>query len=246
MKELHYEFSKLGVLEFILIAILLFMGLRMAKQYLNIYVTKKQWLPFPKRLFPVLEFIIWMTFFVWSVEQVFQTGISGSMILLGVMAGILTWACSFVIRDWITGVIFKAEDNYQLEDMICFQDTWGKLKHLGYRTLTLETQDGTASEIAYSTFVKENLIQRITQKTVSHAFQLSIPSHVSFPEIMQQIQAAVLCAPWSSLTQSPQIKLIGQQEDQQYPVEVVIHALDYQYISEIEAYVKRHVTVHSS
>ena len=242
MKDFFYDISEVGVLKFLVIGMVLFLGLRLIQKGLFFYMRKKQVNPVLNRFYPIVEFAAWILFLIWGAKQVFQAGIAGSMLLLVFMLGIFTWAGSFVFRDWIAGVIFKAEDRYRIDDIVCFRDMRGRLTQIGYRSLTLETANGALVEVPYSTLVKESAIHKIPREVAYYSFEICVPAKSQPPDVLNQLRTIVLSAPWSSATHQPQIRMLNQQ-GQDYKIEVVTHLVDSRYAAEIEAYVKQHCSV---
>ncbi|RJP92446.1 MAG: mechanosensitive ion channel family protein [Desulfobacteraceae bacterium] len=236
MKELFLKISEQTVLDFLLVAVLLFVILRIVHQGLKVNMRNKKANPIFNRFFPLFEFTVWTVFLIWGAKQIFQTGTAGSIILVVMMMGVLTWAGSFVVRDWIAGVVFKAEDRYRIDDIVSFQNTRGRLTNLGYRSLMVETSDGRTVEIPYSSLVRESTIEKIPRETACAMFRLSVPAQEPFTEIQQQLQAIALCAPWTSITRKPHIRIIERQESH-YLVEVAAHLIDQTFAPEAEAYV---------
>lgn len=241
MKEWFQEISELTVLEILIIGFALLLVLRILEKGISVYVDRRQGSPVIKRFFPLVEFGVWVVFLMWGAKQIFQTGIAGSIVLMALVVGILTWAGSFVVRDWIAGIVFKAEDRYRVDDLVSFQTTRGRLRHLGYRAITLETADGRTVEIPYSALVKESTLEKVSRTAACATFALAVPASEPFPLVVQRIQAAALCAPWSAITRIPQIRLLDRQENH-YTVEVAACMVDQCYAADVEAYVKRHVT----
>ena len=239
MKDLFHDISGLTILEFLLIGILVFLGLRIAQKGINGYMARKQAAPITNRFFPMVEFVVWIVFLVWGARHILQTGIAGSIILLVLMAGLLTWAGSFVIRDWIAGVVFKAEGRYRTDDIVSFRNIRGRLTHLGYRSLAIETPDGGSIEIPYSALVKESAIEKIPRETACTSFTLDVPAQEPFSEVQRALVSIVLCAPWSSITRRAQIRLIERKEGH-YTIDVTVYMVDPAYAPDVEAYVKHH------
>jgi small-conductance mechanosensitive channel len=240
MKEFVKGISELAILEIMLIGLLLFLGLRVVQKGLSVYTRKKQMNSVINRLFPMFEFSAWILFVVWSAKQVFQTGTGAFVLLLALLASILIWTGNFVVRDWIAGIVFKAEGRYRLDDIICIYDTQGRLTHLGYRSLTIETPDGSAVEIPFSALARKNAIKKIPKENACCLFTLSVPAQEPFQEVRQRLQTLAWCAPWSSIIHKPQIRVITLQENH-YTVEVAAFVIDPVYAPEVEAYVKQHL-----
>lgn len=242
MKNGFIDISKLGVLEFLLGAAFLYIGLRLIRKAMNAYIRKRQIEPLANRFLPLIEFFLWMLFLVWGTGEVFQTGTAGSIALLTLTLAIVTWIGHVTLRDWIAGVIFKSEGKYLRGDSIVLGGKSGRLKRLGYRTLTLETPTGSLIEIPYSHLARQSHIEKIPGRNTPCTFQMIVPKADSVEEFLQQVRSVVLCAPWSSLTRQPHISLIGRQ-DGHLLVEVSAYVLDERYAHHVEAYVKKRFSV---
>ncbi|MBU1168520.1 MAG: mechanosensitive ion channel [Proteobacteria bacterium] len=240
MIELFHDISELTVIEILAAGMGLFIGLRLIQKGLHVLVAREQVNPMINRVFPIVEFSVWIVFLMWGAKLIFQTGIAGTMVLLVLMVGLLAWTGSFVVRDWIAGVVFKAEDRYRLNDKVSFRNVHGRLTYLGYRSLTIETPGGSHVEIPYSALVKESVMEKFPGKSASATFRLTLTSQESFPEVQKKIQTIVLCAPWSSIVHKPQIRLAEHQGDQ-YSVDVDAYLLDQACAPDLEAYVRGHM-----
>jgi small-conductance mechanosensitive channel len=233
-----HDISELMVFEFLIAGIFVFVGIRIVKKGLDMALGRRQVDPLIARFFPLAEFSVWIVFILWGAKKIFQTGITGSIVLLVFVAGILAWTGSFVIRDWIAGVVFRAEDSYHPGDSVGFGETRGRLTHLGYRSLTLERVDGNAVEIPYSALVREHAIEKFSREKAGTTFRLTVPDREPFRTVQQKIQTVVLCAPWSSILHKPGIRL-ADHRDHHYTVEVTAYLVDLSYAKDVEVYVKR-------
>lgn len=240
MIELFHDISELMVIEILAAGLAVFLALGVIQKVLDLYMARRQVNLIINRFYPIVEFAVWIVFLMWGAKQIFQTGIAGSIILLVLLVGLLAWTGSFVVRDWIAGVVFKAEDRYRLDDMVIFRNTRGRLTHLGYRSLTIDTATGSTVEIPYSALVGENVMEKYSRKTASATFKLILSAQEPFSEIQQKIQTVAMCAPWSSIVHKPQVRLIEQQDDH-YTVGVDVYMLDQQYAPEVEAFVRDHM-----
>lgn len=239
MKEAFLHISEQNIIEFLLIGILLFVGLRIVQKGLKRFTGGKTANSVFNRFFPIFEFTLWVFFLMLGARQIFPAGIVGSALLLAALMGLFAWAGSFVVRDWIAGIIFKTEDRYRVDDIVNFQNTRGRLMDLGYRSLTIEASDGRTVEIPYSALAREGAIEKIPRETACAVFTISVPIKEPFPEIQHQIQTVALCAPWTSFTRKPCIRIIERLESC-YIVEVAAHMIDQRYAPEVEAYLSRH------
>lgn len=242
MNDGGIDISQVGVLECLLGAIALYFALKLIRKALSAYIRKRQVDPLLNRFLPLVEFFCWMLFLVWGAGCVFQTGTAGSIVLLILALAILTWIAHVTLRDWIAGVMFKAEAKYHVGDTLSTRENSGRLKQLGYRTLILETPAGSLIEIPYSHLAKQNHVEKIPTHNAHCTFQMETNEPADPEDFLQQVRSVVLCAPWSSLTRHPRIRLIGRQ-DNRLLVEVNAYVLSERYAHQLEAYVKRRFPV---
>ncbi|BCS95288.1 hypothetical protein DSLASN_09200 [Desulfoluna limicola] len=240
MRAWFDDMSELLVLEILLAGVVLFLVLRIVQRGLGVWVIRRQGSPALLRFYPVVEVAVWVMFLSWAVRQIFQPGVAGSVALLVLMVGLFAWAGSFVVRDWFAGVVFKAEETYRLGDLLGVKGVRGRLKHMGYRSLTLEAADGLRVIIPYSAFVKERAVEAFPRKTVCKTVALDLPVQTPFSDARQTLQAIALCAPWSAMDHKPQVRLV-ESRDHHYTVEVDAYIVDERFAADVEAYIIHHM-----
>jgi hypothetical protein len=180
---------------------------------------------------------MWILFLLWGAKQIFNTGVTGSLLLFGLITGLFVWAGSFAVQDWIAGIIIKTENRYKPDDIISYRNTRGQITHLGHRSLTIESIDEKSIEIPYSKLVRETTLEKYPIKTACTTFNISIEPQKPFLEMQQTLQNIILCSPWSSILHKPEIRLV-QRHGNYYCVEVVAYLIDQLYAAETETYVK--------
>jgi hypothetical protein len=169
---------------------------------------------------------------------VFKAEAASLLVLLILTLAVVAWIANIAFRDWIAGIIFKAEANYQAGDLITLEGSHGRLKQLGYRTLVLETSDGTLVEIPYSHLTKQSHVQKRPRHNTGVTFQVGVPGAGVSEEVLPRIRSAVLCTPWCSLTREPQVRFVGEHDGCLW-VEVNAYVVDDRYAHYIEVYVKQ-------
>jgi hypothetical protein len=242
MNDGGIDMSQVGILECLAGAVALYFALKLIRKALNAYIRKRQVEPLINRFLPLVEFFCWMLFLVWGAGCIFQTGTAGSIVLLILTLAILTWIANVTLRDWIAGVMFKAEAKYHVGDTLAIGENTGRLTQLGYRTLILETPAGSLIEIPYSHLAKQNHVEKIPSHNAHWTFKMETGEPPIAEDFLQQVRSVVLCAPWSSLTRHPRIRLIGRQNNRLL-VEVNACVLSERYTHHLEAYVKRRFPV---
>jgi small-conductance mechanosensitive channel len=242
MNDRGIDISQVGVLEGLVGAIALYFALKLIRRTLNAYIRKRQLDPLINRFLPLVEFFCWMLFLVWGAGCVFQTGTAGFITLLILTLAIVTWIAHITLKDWIAGVMFKAEAQFDLGDTLAIGENNGRLKRLGYRTLILETPTGAFIEIPYSHLAKQSHIEKIPTYNTHCIFEMEANEPSVPEEFLQLVRSVVLSAPWCSLTRHPQIRLMGRQDNRLW-VEVNAYVLHERYAHHLETYVKRRFPV---
>ena len=100
-------------LKILLLAFVLFITLRYVSWFFNVlHYRQKIRLAF-LRVFPLVEIVIWSSFVFWSLGQLFKDLavyplLTGSMVIAIVV--IVGW---YLLRDFIAGIILKAENAFE-------------------------------------------------------------------------------------------------------------------------------------
>lgn len=191
------------------------------------------------RVLPVAEVVAGFLFVVWAAS-LFLPGERGySWILAGVLALGLLAAGWFTIRDFVSGVILRAENGYRPRQWIRVGETEGLIRKVGYRALVIETEEGFQVRLPYSRLSAASLVTADrSEASKAHTFRLAVPGTRPAAEVMVAIRAAALNAFWSSITREPFVQLSEPREGRQV-FQVTVYALDEAYVGDIELAVRR-------
>ena len=96
-------------LKILAIALALFVILRSVSSFVPILISSKKNRMAFRRIFPVIEMLLWISYIFWAFHQLFYhltvyDLATGSMII--VIAALFGW---YLLRDFFSGIILKAE-----------------------------------------------------------------------------------------------------------------------------------------
>ncbi len=193
------------------------------------------------RVFPVVEIILWISFAFWVSHQLFSESdiyplLTGSMIV--VLTAIFGW---YFLRDFITGIILKAENAFEPGQIVLTSLASGKIKKLGYRSMEIETEAGECIKVPYSLLSNRKLIRPPEKsKGVSRMIQLRIPSKHGADDIQSMLRRRIMEMPWIITGEDINIK-IAREEADFYEVELSFHSLGDEMAMKTEESLKRFV-----
>lgn len=233
--------SEIKVMDILIAAIFLFFLLRFIHKMLAAQSRKKSMLTMIHRSFPLVEIFVWIVFLVWMARQIFQTGTAGSLVFLGLVSCFLIWVGGFAARDWIAGIVFNTGNRYKVDDTIRVRDMVGTVTNLGYRCVLLTTAEGGTVEIPYSSLVRERSIEKLSAKRPCASFTFELSGEEISQELMDRIRTISWCAPWSSISQEPQV-LLTKMSSGTIGAEVTVFMVDPVCGPEIEAYIRKNLS----
>jgi len=194
------------------------------------------------RIFPVFEIMLWIFYAFWASHKLFGEStiypiITGSMIV--VLAAVLGW---YFLRDFITGIIIKAENAFESGQILKTSIASGKIKGLGYRSMEIETEEGNCIKIPYSLLSNQKLVKPPEKsKGVSRTIQFRIPSKHKSDEIQGMLQRRILEMPWVITGEDVRTD-ISRLEDDLFHVEVSFRSLNIDLAMKTEDNLKAFVT----
>lgn len=156
--------------------------------------------------------------------------------LLGL--GAFLWFGRFILADWIAGMVFRSGNRYHVDDRVRFADMSGRLTRLGHLALTLETDDRGRVDIPYSRFSGDGMLEKQACGRDCMAFSLTLETDEPFSSIHVRLQTVILSAPWTLISESPNITL-KQRSGRACAVDVAVHLIDPSFAVETEAYVRK-------
>lgn len=245
MSFLDFDLSHFTTLKLLLMSTILVLILRLVRNWILIFSMRKTYRYLSDRILSICEMtawviliIVWLLFLFWLTHTIFQNHLLYALPVFLLIAGFFTISIWFVVRDIAAGIILNSEGFYHPNDIIKFKDTQGRIKHLGYRSLEIETEGGERIKYPYSLVLKEAITKPNPTKTQkTHTFQLNIPKKYNLVDTIQKLRTIILNLPWSSLKRDPRIKSIGENEDH-YQFEITVYTFSSHYFQQIEQSIK--------
>jgi len=212
-------------IEVFAVAAALFLALRLVSYYYPVLTGNRKIRMIFLKVFPVVQMISWVAYAFWAIDQLFigmavYPILSGSLIIL--MAGLLGW---YFLRDFISGIILKAENSFEAGQQIQIAQVSGTLKKLGYRSLEIATSEGERVKIPYSLLAGQKIVKPAeTSNWTEQLISLKI-TPVYPPETIQNLLTTrILEMPW--IVSDNSIKLrITRDESGNYLAEIRLHLL---------------------
>lgn len=148
----------MSLLIFIVTGFALFFLFRMLFRVSKALLRKAAFRKLGITLLPLLELVLWVAYAFWGAHIFFGAHlyydlVVGAMVILLLVA--VSW---YVFRDFLAGVLLKAEKSLEPGQMIRTPSAGGKIKSLGSRYLELVNEEGEEVRIPYAKLSNEVFI----------------------------------------------------------------------------------------
>lgn len=184
---------------------------------------------------PVVEAVIVLLVLLVCVPWLFAGRDRVTQLVLGavLLAAIgVSWAA---LRDLVHGTFIKAGDLCRVGDRVAIDDKLGTVTRLGYRTLTLATDDGAEVFIPYGQLSRRSLVRIPRSVGVHrHGFEIVLGDGADPLATIERIKQLALSSHWSSVVRAPEIDAIDGRT-----LRVQVFALGREHGPAIEALVRR-------
>ncbi|HBH83971.1 MAG: hypothetical protein A2X05_15230 [Bacteroidetes bacterium GWE2_41_25] len=212
-------------LKILAIALALFLFLRLVSSFVPVLISNKKIRMAFRRIFPVIEMLMWISYIFWASHQMFYhlpvyNLLTGSMII--VITAIFGW---YLLRDFISGIILKAENGFEPGQRIISSEASGTIKKSGYRCIEVITSEGEYVKIPYSRLSPLNITRPADAgRWVEHVVKFKISSRYESEKIRKVLENRILEMPW--IVPGENFKFtITRDETENYIVVIHIHSL---------------------
>ncbi|NHB67492.1 mechanosensitive ion channel domain-containing protein [Perlabentimonas gracilis] len=163
------------------------------------------------RIFPVVELIIWLAFGLWVINQLFDDLPYYPLLVSAVAIGIVLIFGWYFLRDFISGIILKAEMPLEKNQHIGVHNNQGLLRRVGYRSIEIETHKGELVKIPYSQLASGS-IHLLNKNDSLQSYEMKLPVSTSIPmqEARDMITRSLLLLPWVAVSKEPSIKVVDK------------------------------------
>ena len=186
-----------------------------------------------ERLLPVGEAITALVYLLSAIPQVLKddpewSPIAVAIVLFGV--GYVSW---FAIRDYISGVFLRAGQVVRAGDKVTAGGHNGTVQRLGFRTLTLNTEDDQEVVLPYSSVSRTPIVRRVVgAQVVRHEIRLPRSRPLSDSAVGTLRRAAAFMH-WSAVCPPVKVELRPD------VVIVVVHLISAEYIASADSHLGR-------
>jgi small-conductance mechanosensitive channel len=222
-----------------LIAAFLLVALVLIRRYLRAFPLRPGMRRFLLRAFPAVELFIWLGFGLWALNRVFGRTESFDLLLPMIFLVLILAGGWYFLRDFIAGVILKAEMPLEPGQYIRTPHIQGVLKKTGYRSAEVESDTGHSVRIPYSRLTGEILGYEIPAGGLKQReIELRISDLQPMHEVREKITAQLLLLPWISPGERPHIR-IGEQGPGYNIYHIRFHALSDRQAAYVAGHLKK-------
>ena len=210
-------------IEVFTVAIALYLILRFVSTYFSVLTEKRKIRKIFLKVFPVVQMLLWFAFVFWAIEQLFigrvtYPVLTGSLIFL--MVSLFGW---YFLRDFISGIILKAENAFETGQQIRTAEVSGTIKKLDYRSMGIVTSEGELVKIPYSLLTGQKIVKPVdTGNWVEQLIRLRISSDYPPEKIQNMLKICILEMPWIISDDSLKL-IITRDEAGNYVAEIHVH-----------------------
>jgi small-conductance mechanosensitive channel len=211
--------------EIVAIAIALYLILRFVSTYFRVLTAKRKFRKVFLKVFPVVQMFSWLAYAFWAFDRLFFGMVAypiliGSIIIL--MVVLFGW---YFLRDFVSGIILKAENALETGQQIQTFEVSGTLKKLGYRTMEIVNNEGEHLIIPYSLLTSQKIIKPAeTSIWTEQLIRLKISSAFPSERIQKMLNTRILEMPWIVSDGSTKL-ILTHDESGNYLVEIHLHLL---------------------
>lgn len=227
----------------ILLVALLFLSvffmLRLLTLTLSYIVHKKSNLKNVLKAKPVAEFSIWLLTFLFSINFLFQDRfyfVYFVILFLLIVILLFSW---FWAKDWVAGVIFRTQHNFQKGEYIQLSHYEGHVQNMGSTHVSIDTPEGKTLKIPYSQLMSQPVSEHFEVAGTGNAsFMLEVPNQGNEQEILENIQEVTQHSPWHVQNKIPVVKIV-ERNTKSLKVEVVVHTRNKEHAIRLEKALKQ-------
>ena len=205
-----------------LVAVIIFFVLRLFFKGLRIIQIRYNTRFYYQRYFPVIEMLVWLSFIYWALEQTITEPLYFTVFFITISVIGLAWLGWYAARDYIAGIILRAQDVYEVGHQLVMGKIAGKILKIGYLNLELQKGDGAVIKVPYSKIAGNVHYNKDENRVIStYKFPLRITSNELLLGAIDKIKRSVLNSPWHASHISPQVNKVAEHNGQ-VDLEIVV------------------------
>jgi len=226
------------IILYVVISLVILAGFRVLS-LLSKYMLNKNRKIFVGKYLPAVESIFWMVYLVLSINIFINRGGGlNSVWVLCVLIILILLFSWYAFRDIVSGVVWKTNKRFKVNDSIKVGEFQGKIKEFHHRNLEIITENEESILIPYTKILQTIIIKsNPTEMILSYSFGITTNKDKPSNEIIQDIRFEILNLPWSSAKTEPKIKPI-KEDKTSYAFDITIYSMDKDYFYKIENIIK--------
>jgi len=195
---------------------------------------------------PPLELFVAAIAAGWILSRMIDGQTGWASITWGLLFLAIAWTARSALEDFVAGGLLRMEGDVDHGRRFTAVGVGGRISQLGYRSIAVETDDGSTVRLPWRTLAREPIRLGETGAAVrAFTFTLNVPRTRPIERVLEDIPAAALVSPWASTTRLTDVQLLTETE-QSYVLEITVHALDPRFAPQIEAVIRDRLGVGTS
>lgn len=229
----------INILIFLTIGLGLFTLFRLSNRLAGSLAMKRKSLKFILKILPFVELLAWTVFVLWVLKAFFSEWEGYSLFTTAIITIVLLAIAWYFIRDFIAGIIMKAENAFTVNQHIKTPEITGTIKKIGYRSLEVECESGQFSKVPYSRLSGQIFsIQAPAETMLAHELVLQLPASQNIEDVKEQIVKELLLLPWVSVNHDPVIKTM-QESGETITLKISYHTSNDSMASDINQHIRK-------
>jgi small-conductance mechanosensitive channel len=231
---MSFEVSSFTLIAIAVSGAMVFLGLRAVRWLMSVVPATRARRKKLLRFMPILETAAVVGFLLVAIPVLVGGDPELSPVALVVVLALVAGVSWSSLRDFASGVVFRASSPCDVDDHVRIGDVEGRVTRIGYRSVEIETEAGEHAYIPMSRAARDNIHRAQRVERVMHRFRVHIPEGMSTPEARERARRAALLSHWSSVSRTPEVLEVSSTE-----LDIKVYALAPNRAGEIEALVRR-------
>lgn len=239
MKDWQRFFSAEGLSHVILVGLLFITILLLLRFLARRYRLLRRLPPTVRRLLPWLEAVAGFGFLLWAIRHGLETEIWAKLLSGGLVVAVFLFFSWYFLRDFIAGLLLKAEGTLKLEQTCRMGEMEGEIVRLGRRSLRLRTAAGALVQVPYSQIAGRAFSR---QPERAEAFRVEVRTDLPEAQVLQHLRQLITYAPVWTYTRRPPVVRLLERRGEITTVEVFVTGFSENEREQLRAYVEKHWT----
>ena len=165
------------------------------------------------KILPLIDSIAWLVIIFWSAHYLFGEKSYYPVVTICMIVVISLLIGWFFIKDFISGVIFRMQNDFDTGDLLQFADYAGSIESFHLTHLTMQTREGRNVKIPYSKLSSDIISQRSESRIFEESkYILKLPAQGNYSDIENRIYHLLLTSPWRIINKKPKVNFLGEEE----------------------------------